>query len=73
MIEHLPDRFLVSHFKDMYDCLIPGAASGWADRTSAMPAENSRRRPRLVFLDDADTAHHWAENSRISSFVAGNT
>jgi hypothetical protein len=24
MIEHLPDRFLASHFRDMYECLIPG-------------------------------------------------
>ena len=24
MVEHLPDRFLASHFRDMYECLIPG-------------------------------------------------
>ena len=24
MIEHLPDRFLANHFRDMYECLIPG-------------------------------------------------
>jgi predicted SAM-dependent methyltransferase len=24
MIEHLPDRFFARHFRDMYECLIPG-------------------------------------------------
>lgn len=24
MVEHLPDRFLAAHFRNMYECLIPG-------------------------------------------------